>query len=421
MKKIESNSLFLENNIKIFFSKNTAVNSINIGFYFKSGIVYETLKNNGISHFTEHMFFRNLNGIEQRDLYFRMESIGTTLRAKTYADFICFDMTVTPKYFVSAFEIILNLLCDFQWSQEDFERELKVIKKQIDFAPEDSFGMFVNKIYFKGTKLSKSIMGTNDTVFSLTLADVNNWKQKFFNSNNVCCVLTGGFTDDNLSLFLEKLSQIKMSQVSPPKKNIIVPKNFCKRNSDSDLIVETEWNISDISITFDVNYTINTCYINMISSILGEGIGSKLSMALREENAFTDEICSKVDVFPTVNRITIEFSVYNYDIEKSLKTFFEEVIKFKTKLTEKDLLSSRVFFTENQKMIFDSPRELNFFYGWNGFVLQKKTDIYSSIEEYKNITAEKLLDVANKVLIPENLIITITNNSSICDTKILKT
>ena len=129
MKKFESNSLFLENNIKIFFSKNTAVNSINIGFYFKSGIVYETLKNNGISHFTEHMFFRNLNGIEQRDLYFRMESIGTTLRAKTYADFICFDMTVTPKYFVSAFEIILNLLCDFQWSQEDFERELKVIKK----------------------------------------------------------------------------------------------------------------------------------------------------------------------------------------------------------------------------------------------------------------------------------------------------
>lgn len=413
-------SLILNNNIKVYSKQNKELNVINIGFYFRNGIAYENLKNNGISHITEHMFFRNLNGIGQQDLYFRMERIGTTLRAKTYSDFVSFDMSVAPKYFVSALEIILNLLADFQWSQQDFEQELKIVKKQIEFAPTDSFGSFVDSNYFKGTKLSKPIMGTIDTVCALTLDDVNCWKRRFFNSNNVCCVLTGGFTDYDLTYFLDKLNRIEKSQVLPTKRNIIFPKDLCKRNYESDLIIETELEITDISVTFDVDYNMDICYVDMINSILGEGVGSKLSLVLREQTALTNEIYSKVDVFPNFGRITIEFSVYNCDVERSLKIFFEELIKFKTMITEKDLLSSIVFFTDNKEMIFDSPSELNFFYGWNGFILQHETNIRNIIEKYNSITVEKLIEVANNILLPENMIITITNNSKLYDSKKLK-
>ena len=131
--------------------------------------------------------------------------------------------------------------------------------------------------------------------------------------------------------------------------------------------------------------------------------------------ALTDEIYSKVELFPDVSRLTIEFSVYNRDIEKSLNLLFDEIIKFKNNITQNDLLSAIVFFTDNQEFIFDSPRECNFFYGWNNFVLQKREDIYHNIQEYKSVTIDKLADISNQLFVSKNMIVTVTNNQSVYD------
>ena len=411
----QANSLILNNKIETIFCDNTALNSINIGFYFKCGIIYETLKNNGISHLVEHLFFRNLDGISQEDLYFKMESIGTTLRAKTYSNFICFDMTIAQKHFEPAVEIMLKLLNDFEWTDKNLKDELSVVKKQIEFASNESFSFLVNNNYFKGTKLSKSIMGTINSLCNLTVTEVNAWKKTFFNPNNVCCVLTGGFSQQNLEFFLEKLNSVKSSKTIVPKRKTTMPRDFCNRNNNSDIIVETEWEISDVSITFDIDASIDICCVNILSSILGEGVGSKLSIMLREKMALTDEIYSKVELFPDVSRLTIEFSVYNRDIEKSLNLLFDEIIKFKNNITQNDLLSAIVFFTDNQEFIFDSPRECNFFYGWNNFVLQKREDIYHNIQEYKSVTIDKLADISNQLFVSKNMIVTVTNNQSVYD------
>ncbi len=411
----EFKSLILKNKIKVGFCQNEALNSINIGFYFNCGIVYESLKNNGITHLVEHLFFRKLDNIKQKDLYFKMESIGSTLRAKTYANFVCFDMTISKKFFVPAVELMLMLLSDFEWSENDLKKELEVVRKQIEFNSSENFSSFVNRNYFKGTKLNKPIMGNMNSLNNLSLLEINNWKKTFFNSNNVCCVLTGGFSKENLKIFLEKLSLVKESSMPILKKQKITPKNFCKRNIHSDLIVETDWQISDISIIFDINKNINLFSANIISSILGEGVGSNLSLALREETALTDEIYSRIDRFRDINRLVIEYSTYNRDIEKSLRLVFLEIAKLKKKVTQNELLSSKVFFTDNQLFVFDSPRKCNFLYGWNNFVLQDETDIYNDIKQYEGITTNKILNSAKQIFVPENLSITITNNQDIYD------
>jgi predicted Zn-dependent peptidase len=334
----------------------------------------------------------------QKDLYYSMERIGTTMRAKTYSNFVCFDISVSQKYFKEAFDIISQLLSKYDWTEQ-----------------------FLNRNYFIGTKLNMPIMGSTSTVENLTINRIRGWKKKYFTSNNVCCILTGNFTDDNYNYFIKKLSIIEKSICQIPVKRPIIPKSIFNRNSNSDIISESHWDISDISVTFDIDINRNNIYcVDLMCSILGEGVGSKISMILREQEFLTDEINSKVDIFTDVKRITIDFSVLNVDIEKSLTLFFTEISSFKNNITQYDLNSSITFFTENQKFIYDSPREYNFFLGRNGFILGENINIDTVINQYSKITIQELTDVSNSVLSSKNLIVTITNNTEIYKKEKLK-
>ena len=408
------NIMNLNNGITVITEKNLHLNSVNLAFYFNAGIIYESKKINGISHLVEHLFFRNLNGISQKDLYFKMESIGTTLRAKTYVDFVCFDMTVAPKYFDDAFEILIQLLSKHHWSKEDIDLEKAVVKKQIDFKDLNNFSQFVDDNYFVGTNMKMPIMGSVQSVEQLTVSKINSWKETFFNSNNVCCVLTGNFSDDNFNNSVINLEAVDNSYTLIPIKSNVFPRNFCDRTLKSDIVVETDWEISDISLTFDIDTEKNkdVC-VNLISSMLGEGVGARLPYILREKEPVTDEIYSKVDTFLNTKRITIELSVQNIDLEKSLILLFLEIVKFKSGIKQRDLDSSITFFTENQKFIYDSARDYNFFLGWNGFVNKKDTNIDSIIQNYKNTTIDELNTSINNIFSSANLIITVTNNNQI--------
>ena len=123
----------LYNGIETMAAQEQNLHSVCIGFYFKAGTLYETKKTNGISHLIEHLFFRKLADLSQIDLYNKMENIGTTLKAKTYNNFIGFDISVVPQYFHQAFDIIIKLLKPFTWEKNDIDKEKAVVLKQIDF------------------------------------------------------------------------------------------------------------------------------------------------------------------------------------------------------------------------------------------------------------------------------------------------
>lgn len=77
--------------------------------------------------------------------------------------------------------------------------------------------------------------------------------------------------------FIENLQHIENYGTIPVKTDSAV-RNFCERDSSSDLIMDVDYEVSDIFITFDIDDSkVNPLYVNLLSSILGEGDGSKFS------------------------------------------------------------------------------------------------------------------------------------------------
>lgn len=400
------------------FYSNPNVHSISMGLYFKAGTIYEEDKVRGISHLLEHMFFRHLNNCTQKELYYRIEKIGGTLRGTTYVDFIKFDITVASKYFDDAFDIISEILKTGDWTSENIKKEKAVVLKQIEYKPSPSYEDYIKSEYFKGLPLSENIMGNKTIIKRMSIKDVNDWKRRIFTPNNSCFVMTGNYTDREYDFVIGQLSKVKKSQETLQPYTVI-PKDFCKRNKTSDLMIATDGDISDVSIMFDLTQE-DLFYAYFISSILGEGDGSRLSLVLREEMAITDEVYSKIEVFPDSSILNIVFSCDTIDLAKALSEVFKIIEDMCEKITDEDIEQSKVFFSDNLFFMLDDTKELNFYLGWKCFIQGEKFSLERMSNDYSKLTKERIRDRCKSIFVKDKLIIALTYNSQFISTRELK-
>ena len=343
-----------------------------------------------------------------------MENIGTTMLAKTYVDFVCFDITICPRYFEEAMDIMLLLLTDFDWDEDNFNKERSVVKKQIDFNSL-SFEQSVEKTYFSGTKMEMPIMGTFESVEKISVDQLNKWKKSFFNTYNVLCVLTGAFSDEHYKYFIDKLEAVEVFGAPIPNQTPIIPKKFCQRSYRSDCILNTKWDVSDVLITIDVDTSkINKKNARILCSALSEGIGSRLSLVLREQEALTDEVFGEFKEYFGFGKISIEFAVNNKDLERALTFCFIELVNYKKNFSIEDINSTRTFFFDNQTFVLDSSRDHNFYLGYNYLNLEKVNEVYEEMDFYNNIQFDIIKNDCEKLFVPSNVVVTLTNNKKLC-------
>ncbi len=407
--KFETN--ILKNGLTLKYLRNEHLHSVNIGIFARK--IPESIC--GIAHLTEHLFFRRLADIPQRQLYFETDKIGATLKGATYADFICLDITVSPAKVKDAFCIIKRVFCDSKWTSEELKAEKQVVKRQI----EERYNSVYSKAdlkYYTETPKGKPIMGNISDINKISAKCVNEYRRKVFAPNNCCVVLTGNFSENDLlycTNMLEKFPKDMYAEKATfPVYNI---KNFANRDNFSDKIYKSNDGYSDVCISFDINkISVNRYVAEVLHSIMGFGVTSKLSQILREQLGLIDDIGGNIEFSDGYGRMTFEFDVKNTELKKSLISAFEIIRQAKNALSDEDLQSNIVFYTDNQYRLLDDVRSLNFLIGWRSFI--EKENLHS-IEHlgkcYSDITASDIIAAAQTIFTPTNLILTISNNSEV--------
>lgn len=408
----------LENKMTIKSLKNNHLHGATLGVYVKK--VPEPIC--GIAHMTEHMFFRRLYDTEQDMLYFEMDKIGTTINATTYSDFVCFNATVAPSKIKEAFDLISKLFSNFKWTSKEILAEKEVIKRQI----EERYNSLYSKAdltYYKGTPKGNLLMGKISDISKMSTKKINEYKDTMFVPQNTCFVITGNYSDDDLSYCIDNLSKITNPAINCSLDNEYFIDGFLKRTNKSDKIYSSRDGFSDVCISFDIDKKITNRYAaEYLFNILGYGVTSKLSQKLREDEGIISDIDGGIEFTNYSGRMTFEYEVKTINLIDSIKSAFCVLSKAKNNLTQKDVDSNVIFYTENQYRILDDVRELNFLIGWRGFIGDEQIkSMEDLIARYKNITLDKINQASNEILKPKNLTITVSNNNKKFDKKSLYT
>ena len=397
----------LGNGLTVKVLGNEHLHSVNIGIYIKK----PTESVRGIAHLTEHMFFRRLNDLSQQRLYFETDRIGATLRASTYVDFLAFDITAPPDKFSEAFNLIIRMFGDFEWTSREIAAEKEVVRRQIE---ERYWSMYdrAEKEYFSGTPMGEPIMGTLSDIHKMSAKKVNEYRKALMSPENCCLVLTGNFTESDYLRCLDVLKDIPARAPKIFSAPTAVTK-FAERNNGSDKIYTAKDEYSDVCISFDTDVRkVNRYAAEILHSILGYGVTSKLSQKLREEMGLITEMYGGVEFSKYGGRMTFEFEVNNTCLKEALIAAFDIILHTRGGFSQSDLDANKLFYTDNQYRLLDDPGELNFLIGKRDFIDDEILSLDELTSFYAEVDLDEINRTSNEIFRPENLIISVSNGEN---------
>ena len=407
------NYLLLNGLSVTYFPLSTAF-SISIGLYIKTGSRYENANNNGITHMLEHMHFRQMGNWSQEEIYYKMESIGGTLRASTYKDAMRFHMKIRPEFLRKAIVLFSELINTYSWSEEHFEAEKRVVLHQI--RERDSYtriNPFIDKTVWGKDSLAQEIMGTIDSVNSLSLNDIITHKKGCFSKNNVALFVVGQLTEEDVLTINHHMTDCILAEDAL----IMTCQDFRKLQGFRKPTIHFEdsaWNYMEVNISFDVDINQTTPEeLSMLNAIVGGGEGSLLPMELRERTGLSSNIYSTTEEYNDTAVLHILFSIDKKSLYEGIRLIMNVLSGVKQNITDSQFETNMPYFTENLWFWLENVEFYNFQLALDTFIRGKgKTSIEEKISQNKRITKQCLVKAANSIFRKENMTVTILGSKN---------
>ena len=272
----------LDNGIRVILNKIEGVYSISVGVFVGAGSTYETPKENGISHFIEHVTFKGTKKRTSFDISNDTEMIGADINAYTTRNLTCYYVKSTAYHTKEAVEILSDVFLNSVYDEGELEKEKNVILQEINMCedtPDDLCADLLNEAYFGKTGYGARILGDKKRVLSFTRDDVLNYKKKYYTTDNIVISVSGGFDESVVKLLIDEYFGGKEKSYCA-KKPVYNTENLAKSLSKCKNITQTH-----ICLGFKgagiLSDDADAC--NIATFVLGGGMSSRLFQTVREK------------------------------------------------------------------------------------------------------------------------------------------
>ena len=292
----------LPNGVRIATERMPGVRSAALGIWVTTGSREEKAGESGAAHFIEHMLFKGTETCSAADLARRMDAIGGQVNAFTTKELTCFHARCLDTHLREALDILCDMFFHSKFAEEDVASERGVILEEIGMYADDPADLVSEKLFaavFHGTPLGRPILGRKAALDKMTGAWLKEYKETHYTADRVVVTLAGSFEDS----LLEEI-KARFSEMKPGKRKKLRPVTV--RDSIVVKRKATEQNHLLLAFPSITDTDPRKYQMQILSSILGGGMSSRLFQQVREKNG----LCYSVYTFGTSHEEVGLFSVY---------------------------------------------------------------------------------------------------------------
>jgi predicted Zn-dependent peptidase len=384
----------LNNGLKVLMIPNNKFDSTAVGIFIKVGSRYETPKNNGISHFLEHMLFKDKKLVE------KLDCLGAKYNAETSYENTHYYIYGSKKDYVDFIDIISDIYMN-PFKKEDIEKEKGVIIEEYNSLVNDLDEIMndeINRKLFNNSSLKLPIIGTKKNIKSFAKKDLENYWKKYYIPQNTLFVIAGNF---NQKIAYETI-QNKLGKIKNNGKKLILdkPKTIIQNEPKLNLIKDPNVVQSNIMITFRSTsmFEKKDLYYEIIADILSSGCSSRLFKLLRDNMgiAYTNYSYNLSYMYEGVFNISV--SVDPKKTKQCIGAIIKEIELLVEKgITEEELNKSKKIRETNYMFEVENPLDIMNYFGFlDLFELEDKFLNLSKIKvTHINKTIQELFDKSN--------------------------
>lgn len=343
----------LKNGVRLIVKQMSGLMSVSMGIIVGTGSVYETDKEDGISHFIEHMMFKGTKKRTAFEISDRMDAIGAQVNAFTSKDMTCYYAKSTSQHAEEAFEILSDLFLNSTFPEDEMAREKGVVIEEINMnedTPDDLCLDVLSRAFYGKENYGRNILGSKENVQGFTREDLTAYIAERYSPENIVVAMAG-----NISLQLAEELVCRYFESMPVKKNTPRPVSVCLQSQN--LFKKKDIEQVHIAIAYPSmkRYERLSDATSLMNSVLGGSMSSRLFQTVREKMGLAYTVYSYLSTFEHVGALTVYAGVnaktYMQSAE-AIRTCIadmkrDKLTKYEFERGKEQLMSSLIFAQES--------------------------------------------------------------------------
>ena len=373
--------------------------SVTVMSLVQTGSRFENKKNNGISHFLEHMCFKGTESQSGKDIMRYLDGLGAETNAFTSYEYTGYYVKSITQHWKKTLAVVSDIYLHSTFPEEEMNKEKGVIIGEIsmyeDIPMRHVQDIFTSLVY-GDQPAGWSILGPRNNINAMTRNDFIEYHRAHYVASATTLVVAGNVHHaDVVREVREKFATIsgaKKSKKKPVRTRLGSPKIHCAYKKTD----QTHLTLGYLSSGFHSRDTLVT---KVIASLLGGGMSSRLFERLREDMGVGYYVHAHNNTQSDTGILQVSCGVDSNRVAEVLGAIQQEVRNLTTHLVpEKELAKTQEFIIGNTQMGLESSDDLAYYYGQRVlFGLDTPTPRQFS-QMIKSITPRDIKRVAKKII-----------------------
>ena len=393
----------LPNGVRVVTESHPFTRAVSVGMFIGTGTRHEKPRLAGITHFLEHMVFKGTRHRSALELARVLEAVGGDLNAYTTREYTCFHATSLGEHLPLCLDVLSDLVTAATLTRADFEKERGVIVEEIQMSKDNLedyvFEAFLERAY-RGTDLAIPILGTAETLETLTHRDLLRHRDEMFRGPNITVSVAGPVEHDEVVEALAKtVGRLNRKPKAHPKRRAPRPRKlteFIHRPSE-----QVHLMVGLASGSYRSGHRFESFVVN---DLLGGGVTSRLYQRVREDSGLVYTIYSFLQSFLDTGLFLTYAGTSPKKAARVLRIIRAEFERFASKrLREKDLAT---FKTQVKGQILLGAEDMEnrmSSLGVNEMVFGEYRPVEDVIGDIDLITVDSVADYVAKYFDPSKL------------------
>lgn len=328
------------NGLRLVVKQMQGLMSVTMGILVGTGACAETDKEDGISHFIEHMQFKGTKKRNAFEISDAFDRLGAQINAFTGKDVTCYYSKCTSDHTAECFELLSDLFLHSTFPEEEMEREKGVVCEEISMnedTPEDLCLDLLSRAFYGTQNYGRNILGTAKNVRSFTVEDIHAYKTARYCPQNIVVSFAGGIDPVTAQALVESyfgdLPQGKFEKRTPILNT--------KRSS---LVKTKPIEQAHIAIGYPSVERGNSLedVVSAVNGVLGGTMSARLFQEVREKRGLAYSVYSYVSPYTECGSQIIYAGVNPEQTEEAYNAICSVIKEMKEKgVTEDEFMRSR--------------------------------------------------------------------------------
>lgn len=373
---------------------------VTIDTWIKTGSINENDKNNGVSHFLEHLFFKGTKNHPPGEFDKILESKGGITNAATSKDFTHYYVTIPSKYFDMAMDLHSDMILNPLVPRKELEKERKVVLEEIAKDandPSEKVYDNLNDMLYTNHPYKRKVLGKGEIIEKITREEILSYYNQFYTPSNMVTIVIGDIDPQHA---LDKIKE----DFRPTAEKKITQKSGIQERPLTTKLIKVDYQPAQAGYMLIGYRGVNAVHpdsyaLDVLATIMGDGRSSILFQSIKEQKQLAYSISAGNSSFKEDGLFVISANFTPEKADKLQKAIYEEIAKIqKQGVSTEELNKAKSMIERDTYYSRESISNISSEIGYSTVLTDNPKYYDEYVENIKRVTPNEVRRVANLYL-----------------------